>query len=321
MERSPEVTVVIPCRDAATTIGLQLGALARQLDPPAFEVVVVDNGSSDDIDGEVERARRETGLDVRLVRATAYPGSSYARNVGIAHASTSTLLFCDADDVVSRTWVRNGARATEHSPLWSGSAVLLPEEVFDDGLEAVLAAFDADPPDWTPPGEAQPGPFPVLMGCTFGARRETLLALRGFDQAFPHHGDDNDLGSRAHRAGLRIPVVDTVRIGYRGRFSTSDRMRRAFHDARAARRLLVIDHLAPPPWLRPWPLELAACAAATALLPLRRGTTRPSDVLLRWCHAAGDASGALLPHTGRGAVRLPGVGLEDAFSSARGEGR
>ena len=43
---APAVSVIIPAYNAARTLPLQLEALAAQVDPPAFEVIVVDNGGT-----------------------------------------------------------------------------------------------------------------------------------------------------------------------------------------------------------------------------------------------------------------------------------
>lgn len=48
MTQTPEISVVIPAHNAAATIGVQLAALAEQQTNHPFEVIVVDNRSSDD---------------------------------------------------------------------------------------------------------------------------------------------------------------------------------------------------------------------------------------------------------------------------------
>ena len=81
-------SVIIPCRDSTGTLGLQLEALARQVDAPAFEVVIADNGSSDGLEAFLDAWRPR--LTLRRVDAGAVPGAAYARNVGIAAAATAT---------------------------------------------------------------------------------------------------------------------------------------------------------------------------------------------------------------------------------------
>ncbi|RRR17896.1 hypothetical protein DS079_11405 [Brachybacterium paraconglomeratum] len=305
----PSVSVVIPCFQAQSTIALQLASLSDQIDAPPFEVILVDNDPAQRLDEAAADFLHSTAFELRIVRAHEHQGSSYARNVGISHAHAESLQFCDADDVVSRTWVRNGYLASQHTELWTGESILLAEAPFADGLETVRREFDASPPEWTAPVDKQTGPFPVLMAGNFGGARSTLLELRGFDQGFAHYGDDNDLAFRSRRTGHRVPVAEAVRIGYRGKWSAKQRMRRGFQDARARRRLLIVHGASSQSPVPPWPVDIARCLAATVLMPFRRSAS-PFDVGMRWSHALGNASGALRfgwPRTPP--VSAPGLGL------------
>ena len=306
---SPEVSVIIPCFRASTTIALQLESLSDQVDAPPFEVILVDNDPSQRLDDAVAGFLHSSAFDLRIARAHDHQGSSYARNVGIAHARAESLQFCDADDVVSRTWVRNGHFSTVESKLWTGESILLTEAPFTAGLEAARREFDASLPEWSKPADKQDGPFPVLMAGNFGASRSTLHELQGFDQAFAHYGDDNDLAFRARRAGHRVPVAESVRIGYRGKWSARQRMRRGFHDARAKRRLLIVHGVSSQSPIPPWPIDITRCLAATILMPFRRSVS-PFDIAMRWSYALGNACGALRfgwPRTAPAST--PGLGL------------
>lgn len=311
----PSVSVVIPCFQAQSTIALQLASLSDQVDAPPFEVILVDNDPAQRLDKAAADFLHSNAFELRIVPAHEHQGSSYARNVGISHARAESLQFCDADDVVSRTWVRNGYLSSQHTELWTGESILLAEAPFSDGLEAVRREFDAPPPEWSAPADKQPGPFPVLMGGNFGGARSTLLELRGFDQGFAHYGDDNDLAFRSRRAGHRVPVAESVRIGYRGKWSAKQRLRRGFFDARARRRLLIVHDVSSQSPVPPWPIDIARCLVATALMPFRRSVS-PFDVAMRWSHVLGNSSGALRFGWPRMApASTPGLGL--AAHSAR----
>ncbi|GAP77983.1 MULTISPECIES: glycosyltransferase family 2 protein [Brachybacterium] len=308
----PSVSVIIPCFQAQATIALQLASLSDQVDAPSFEVILVDNDPAQRLDEDVADFLHSSAFDLRIVRAHEHQGSSYARNVGISHARAESLQFCDADDVVSRTWVRNGHLSTLDSLLWTGESILLTEAPFSAGLEAVRREFDAPPPEWSAPADKQTGPFPVLMAGNFGAARSTLLELQGFDQGFAHYGDDNDLAFRSRRDGHRVPVAESVRIAYRGKWSATQRMRRGFHDARARRRLLIVHGASSQSPVPPWPVDIARCLAATVLMPFRRSVA-PFDVAMRWSHALGNASGSLRFGWPRKApASTPGHGLSSS---------
>jgi glycosyltransferase involved in cell wall biosynthesis len=86
------VSVIIPAYRAAPTIGRALDSLLAQTRPPD-EVLVVDDGSPDDLAG----ALGPYGDRVRLIRQP-NGGAASARNRGIAHAAGDLIAFLDADD-------------------------------------------------------------------------------------------------------------------------------------------------------------------------------------------------------------------------------
>src|SRR3712207_5405247 len=101
----PSVSVVIVMRNAAATIGEQLEALSRQDYAGPWEVVVADNGSTDDSVAVVRQWEgRLPGL--QIVDASLRRGVSYARNAGVVASSGEVIAFCDADDVAEPDWLR-----------------------------------------------------------------------------------------------------------------------------------------------------------------------------------------------------------------------
>src|SRR5918994_1694671 len=90
-ERSPLITVVIPCYNQAHFLGEAIESVLSQ-SYPHHEIVVGDDGSTDDTS---EVASRYDG--VRLVRQE-NRGLAGARNTGIRHSEGDYLVFLDADD-------------------------------------------------------------------------------------------------------------------------------------------------------------------------------------------------------------------------------
>lgn len=85
------VSVVIPARDAARTLGETLASIAAQ-SRPALELLVVDDGSRD------ATAAVAAAAGARVLRP-AGSGVSAATNSGVAASRAPLIAFCDADDL------------------------------------------------------------------------------------------------------------------------------------------------------------------------------------------------------------------------------
>ncbi len=101
--RAPRVSVVVPARDAASTVVACLESVRRQSEA-AFECIVVDDGSSD---ATAELGERIARGDSRF-RAFREPhrGLVAALSTGIAHCRAEIVARMDADDVMHRDRLR-----------------------------------------------------------------------------------------------------------------------------------------------------------------------------------------------------------------------
>lgn len=272
----PVISVIIPCFNAADTLPLQLEALTSQQGAPPFEVIVVDNRSTDDSARIVEAWEPPAGVSLRCVPAAQHQGASYARNVGIRESRAELLMFCDADDVVSSWWICHGVQNFEHEPLWSGTAIHLTDAIMAQPIGVIREAF-GDSPEWSPPVRDQDRlTFPVLMGGNFGATKSAILSLGGFDQSLPVQGEDNDLAFRAQRAGVGVPVSKSTRVGCRGKWDTATQARLASQAAQAHALIATrYDSWDDSPFPH-WAGELARCAGASVKMAVKP-KSRPRD--------------------------------------------
>src|SRR5687768_1214484 len=100
---APELSIVIPVHNNGETLANQLAAVTATADD-RYEVIVVDNRSTDDTRRVAhDWAQRTSGL-VRVVVADERASEGYARNVGAAAARSDRLAFCDGDDIVGDSW-------------------------------------------------------------------------------------------------------------------------------------------------------------------------------------------------------------------------
>ncbi|PZR57873.1 MAG: hypothetical protein DLM50_04895 [Candidatus Meridianibacter frigidus] len=180
------ISVVIATKDRAAYLDAALRSLAEQIDAPAFEVVVVDNGSQDATAQIVERARSLLPFDVTYVYEER-PNRGAARNRGITVAAGELIAFVD-DDV----WMPPGfLRAHDQShPAGSNLAVSGPiinvpgyHERPKPGLANFSRAF--------------------LCTCNVSLSRAALQAVGGFDEHFHLYGwEDTELGVRLRELGV-----------------------------------------------------------------------------------------------------------------------
>jgi glycosyltransferase involved in cell wall biosynthesis len=118
---NPEISVVVPTHNRNALLPLTLRTILDQRDVD-FEVVVVDDGSSQDI-GQIVAGRADRR--VRVIRHDHARGVSTARNHGAAEATGCWLAFCDDDDLwAPHKLKRQLAAASETGRSWSyGGAV------------------------------------------------------------------------------------------------------------------------------------------------------------------------------------------------------
>lgn len=210
----PACSVIICVRNGADTLAVQLDALAAQVDPPPFEVMVVDNGSTDATaevfrrwaDGVVGR-----GFTTRLIDASAREGLGYARNVGASHARGRILAYCDGDDMVGSGWLRaayaglpGGAQAAVSGPILRLAPGGVPTS------DVLMGTLDGIRPD-----HGGTGNYPCFWGCNFAITSEAFQEVGGFDEALPPYGcDDIDICIRLAGRGLEIGFVPDMAVYY-----------------------------------------------------------------------------------------------------------
>ena len=211
------ISVVIPARNVATELEAQLGGLAAQEVPVPWEVVVADNGSTDDT-REVA-ARWRDRLPLRIVDASAQAGVNFARNLGAREATGELLLWCDADDVVQPGWMAAYWRTRDE---WDMAGGFIDVSVLNG--PAALARHA----DVKFGGLNHFGWLRTFMGCNFAVHRRVFTAIDGFDESFSGGCDDVDFAFRGQLAGFRLGYVPEAAVAYRLRETLRDTVRQHY---------------------------------------------------------------------------------------------
>lgn len=217
----PAVSVVIACYNGEDTLGVQLDALARQLDAPAFEVVLADNGSTD---GSADLARSYTDrLDLRVVDASDVKGPAHARNIGVGAARARYIAFCDADDEVADDWVRQA-----HTALDSGEHEFIAGRVDIEKLNSAATRRSRQMVQQEGLQESGVGVGLKHAGAgNMAFHREAFEQVGGFDEAL-RCLQDSDLCWRMQLAGTRLDYVRDLVIYTRLRSTVRDMCRQAY---------------------------------------------------------------------------------------------
>jgi hopene-associated glycosyltransferase HpnB len=273
------VTAVIPARDEAALIGRAIAALAKQ--GRGLEVVVVDDQSSDDTRGAVQRAATAE-LGLRVVDGRPLPvgwaGKPWALEQGLAAVDRPFVLLLDADiELAPRTVPALLAKLRERdATLVSLMAELRCETFWERILSPAFVFFFKLLYPFARSNDAAKATAAAAGGCML-VRTDVLREIGGFAAIRDALIDDCTLAAalKRHRPPIWLGLTHSVR-SLRGYASLEDFWsmvaRSAFTQLRySAWRLLVATALLAVTLLAPVVGVVAAAAAADMRLALVAG--------------------------------------------------
>jgi glycosyltransferase involved in cell wall biosynthesis len=220
---SVDITVAVCTYNRSSVLPRALDSLLMQtLSVDHFEILVVDNGSSDDT-AEVVSVYRSRVRRLRYVRESR-PGIAHARNRAIEEAQGTLLAFLDDDAWAEQEWLvqlcepsNPDSRDRRGDPACTVGPVLLEWEGvrpawFPEHSETLLCRYDM-------------GPAPRLLGSADYLlttnvlfHRPTLQALGGFRpylgrrRGRPLGGEDNDIFRRLINSGQHVYYQPTAKV-------------------------------------------------------------------------------------------------------------
>ncbi|MCW4461912.1 glycosyltransferase family 2 protein [Sphingomonas sp. BT-65] len=196
---APKISVIVPVWNGEAVLARCLAALAAQTLPrQAYEVIVVDNGSTDATPGI---ARGFAG--VQLLSEPA-PGSYAARNMAIGVAAAPLIAFTDADCVPDPDWLERALAAAERHPDFGVLAGRI--DLFDEGQADAPAYGDYERLFSFPQAHAARG---NCATANWISRTALLRTLGGFDASLKS-GGDRQMALRIRTAGhplIHVPEM------------------------------------------------------------------------------------------------------------------
>ena len=196
MTSTPAISVVVATRNRAARLSVLLNSLSAQVIDEPFEVVVVDDGSTDATEEVLARFAGDPRLGLRSINRRSPGGPARARNEGWTHAKSALIAFTDDDCIADQDWLRECLHAAREN---TGAVILgvtrpNPEE--RDQMGPFSHTRDVD------------GTGPWFETCNIVYERQLLERLGGFDESFPEPlGEDTDLGWRALSIGAKRAVA------------------------------------------------------------------------------------------------------------------
>lgn len=199
-------SVIVVTYNSATSIDACLCSLVHQQGAPAYEILVVDNGSTDDT-VELVRVRHPM---VRLLCLEDNLGFAAGVNRGVQAARGATIALLNPDASARPDWLSQLIAPLYDARIGvTGSKVLSPDGLIQSvgtvvEFPTLLTAHRGD-------GEPDRGQYDTpadvwaVHGAAMAFRRDMWITLGGFDEGyFPAYWEESDFCQRVRQAGYRV---------------------------------------------------------------------------------------------------------------------
>jgi glycosyltransferase involved in cell wall biosynthesis len=293
------LSVIIACRNAEATLGVQLDALSLEPRHSEWEILLCDNGSTDGTIALAESYRAKLP-NLRIVDAQERRGPAFARNTGATASRARYLAFVDADDEIAPGWVPAMLDALASHTFVAGrfeSTRLNSERILRSRpLQQSLGLQDSGI-----------GPrLPHAGAGNMGIHRSVFESVGGFDADLGCL-EDTDFCWRVQLAGVPLVYRGDVVVHVRLR-ATMRKMWRQGRDYGAAtaeleHRYAGVSQADTPPGTSPAVVDESGAPAGHPLLGLLRALRTPGALIWQLGWHAGHR--AWRPATGARDHRTP----------------
>jgi len=191
VQQSRSVSIIIPARNSAHTIEACVASmLAQDWPKEQLEVLVIDNGSTDDTAGRASKAGARVIFEPQK-------GRSRARNRGAAEGNGEFLAFMDADSTAAPNWLQKCTKMLRYP--WIGASQPLVQKAGRAHSKVTTRFVQAH------------YYLPFLATCGLVTTREAFASARGFDEELPR-GVDVDFSFRLLASGHALAWEPTTTV-------------------------------------------------------------------------------------------------------------
>jgi len=211
-KRPVAFSVIVPSLNEGAMLSMTVESILRQTKGLSYEILVVDDGSTD---GSTERYKRRTHPNVRLIRGGGL-GVARARNFGARQARGEFLVFIDAHCRVSPQWLEHFTEVLSFAEVgMAGPSFTKLETPTPRGCGMRWADETLDLCWFESPDENDGYVVPLTTGACQAFRRETFEALGSFDEGFTRWGyEDVEMCLRVWLLGYVVVAHPGITVAH-----------------------------------------------------------------------------------------------------------
>lgn len=234
--RQPRVSIVVPVYNRSQELRQLLSALVRQaLDPADIEVLICDDGSTEDLSAITAEFKEQTGFDIIHLRQSRQ-GAGIARNLGLAHARSEIVAFTDSDCIPDAKWLSELMQPFEDpgvgivgGPYDYHTAEYLSGQCVNFLMSSMLGAGGA-----RDPRSAIHMKYYPRTG-NLAVRRKLAEEVGGFSSR--SHGEDLEFSHAVSQLGVCVEFVPSAKVVHNEKRTVLQVAREAFKKGVARVRL------------------------------------------------------------------------------------
>jgi len=178
MENRPLVSIIVPAYNSEKTIGQCLNSLLNlDYDPNKYEIIIIDDGSSDSTFRIAKAFSLNRPQKVKLYRMKCTKGPSYCMNFGVKKAKSKWIAIFDADSTAPKNWLKKAVKNFKDGDIIGGRFITRPINDFEKAVYS-LENFPTKEIRFNNKNYREP----CLAGTNFFFKKDIFEKIGGFDE-------------------------------------------------------------------------------------------------------------------------------------------